>query len=158
MVAAEIQGVQFMRLHELQPGPGARKKRVRVGRGTGSGLGKTSGRGSKGQGARSGGTKGPAFEGGQRPLQQRLPKRGFKNFEFKTEYALINVEDLVAFEPGTVVTPELLKECGFIKKLQDGVKVLGRGEIDRAITVKAHAFSTKAAEKIAAAGGKTEVI
>lgn len=147
-----------MKLHEITPNPGARKKGVRVGRGIGSGLGKTSGRGHKGQGARTGGTKGAAFEGGQRPLQQRLPKRGFKNFDFKKNFALVNVEDLVAFDPGTVVTPELLKEVGFLKNLRDGVKVLGRGEIDKAITVKANAFSKSAAEKIAAAGGTTEVI
>lgn len=147
-----------MKLHELQPNPGARKSKVRVGRGIGSGLGKTSGRGHKGQGARSGGTKGPAFEGGQRPIQQRLPKRGFKNYPFKKEYSLVNVEDLAAFEPGTVVTPELLKEVGFLRNLGDGVKVLGRGDIDKAINVKANAFSKTAAEKIAAAGGTTEVI
>jgi large subunit ribosomal protein L15 len=147
-----------MRLHEVKPDPGARKGRVRVGRGIGSGRGKTAGRGHKGQGARSGGTKGVAFEGGQRPLQQRLPKRGFKNYPFKRDYALVNVEDLAAFETGTVVTPELLRESGRVSKLRDGVKVLGRGEIDKAITVRANAFSKSAAEKIAAAGGTTEVI
>jgi large subunit ribosomal protein L15 len=147
-----------MELHEIKPGPGARRSARRVGRGIGSGVGKTSGRGQKGQGARSGGTKGPAFEGGQRPLQQRLPKRGFKNYPFKRDFALVNVADLASFEPGTVVTPALLVEMGRVRKLKDGVKVLGRGEIDRAITVRAHAFSQSAAEKIAAAGGTTEVI
>jgi large subunit ribosomal protein L15 len=147
-----------MKLHEIAPNAGARKSPKRVGRGIGSGLGKTSGRGHKGQGARSGGTKGAAFEGGQRPLQQRLPKRGFKNAPFKKEYALVNVEDLAAFEPGTVITPQRLAEEGFVRQIKDGVKILGRGEIDRALTVQAHAFSKSAAEKIAAAGGTTEVI
>lgn len=147
-----------MKLHELKPSPGARKDSVRVGRGIGSGHGKTSGRGQKGQGSRSGGTKGPAFEGGQRPIFQRLPKRGFKNYPFKKEYALVNVESLARFAPGTEITPQLLVESGLVKQEMDGVKVLGRGEVDKALTVKANAFSKSAAEKIAAAGGTTEVI
>jgi large subunit ribosomal protein L15 len=147
-----------VRLHEIGPNPGAKKSRTRVGRGIGSGHGKTSGRGQKGQGSRSGGTKGRGFEGGQRPLQQRLPKRGFSNYPFSKEFALVNVGQLAGFEPGTVVTPELLVETRLIKSLGSGVKVLGDGEIDSALTVKAHAFSKSAAEKIAAAGGTIEVI
>ncbi|MGI6609643.1 MAG: 50S ribosomal protein L15 [Limnochordia bacterium] len=147
-----------MRLHEIEPNPRARKSRTRVGRGIGSGYGKTSGRGHKGQGSRSGGTKGAAFEGGQRPLQQRLPKRGFSNYPFRKDFALVDVGQLAELEAGTVVTPEVLVEMQLIKKLKDGVKVLGSGQIDRALTVRAHAFSKSAAEKIAAAGGTTEVV
>lgn len=147
-----------MKLHELKPAPGARKARRRVGRGIGSGMGKTAGRGQKGQKARSGGGKGPAFEGGQTPLQRRLPKRGFKN-PFKKEFSEVKVEDLNRFEAGTTVTPEKMIEAGLLRKIaRDGVKVLGNGEIDRALTVKAHGFTKSAAAKIEAAGGKTEVI
>ena len=113
---------------------------------------------SQGTRARSGGTKGRSFEGGQRPLQQRLPKRSFSNYPFSKEFALVNVGQLAGFEPGTVVTPGLLVEMKLIKNLKSGVKVLGDSEIDSALTVKAHAFSKSAAEKIAAAGGATEVI
>lgn len=148
----------MLRLHELRPNQGSRTTRQRVGRGIGSGSGKTSSRGQKGQGSRSGGTKGAAFEGGQTPLQRRLPKRGFKNYPFKKEYAIINVEDLATFAPGTVVTPELLAETGAVRLNKDGVKVLGKGEINKAVTVRANAFSKTAAEKIAAAGGAIEVI
>lgn len=146
-----------MRLEELRPADGSRTTRKRLGRGIGSGLGKTSGKGHKGQKARSGGGKGPAFEGGQTPLQRRLPKRGFKNFNRKI-WAEINVEHLNRFDDGTEVTPELLISNGIIKKLEDGVKVLGRGELDKKLVVKAHAFSASAAAKIEAAGGKAEVI
>lgn len=146
-----------MRLEELRPASGSRTTCKRVGRGIGSGLGKTSGRGHKGQKARSGGGKGPAFEGGQTPLQRRLPKRGFKNFNRKI-WAEVNLERLNCFADGTEVTPELLLENGLINKVYDGVKVLGRGELEKKLTVKAHAFSGSATSKIEAAGGKAEVI
>lgn len=147
-----------MRLHDLRPSAGAvSKSRKRVGRGIGSGLGKTSGRGQKGQLARSGGGKGPTFEGGQTPLVRRLPRRGFNNV-FKKEYATINVADLNRFENGTVVTPETLLEAGIVKKVKDGTKVLGDGELQTALTVRAHKFSKSAAAKIEEAGGKVEVI
>lgn len=146
-----------MKLHELQYTEGARRERKRVGRGTSSGTGKTSGRGQKGQGARSGGGKKPGFEGGQTPLFMRLPKRGFTNYN-RIEYAIINVEQLNAFDAGTTVCPKALKEAGIIKKELDGIKVLGNGKIEKAITVKAHKFSKSAVAAIEAAGGKTEVI
>ncbi len=145
------------RLNELCPSPGAKRERKRVGRGIGSGLGKTSGRGHKGQNSRAGGGKGPGFEGGQMPLQMRLPKHGFTNI-FRTEYALVNVEDLNRFEAGSVVTPEVLKERKMLKQMRDGLKVAGRGELEKALTVKAHKFTKSAVEKIEAAGGKAEVI
>ena len=147
-----------MKLHELRPSEGAFKTSKRLGRGTGSGLGKTSGKGHKGQNARSGGGVRPGFEGGQLPLFRRLPKRGFSNAMFKTEYATINVSDLEKFEDGAVVTPELLKEMGILKKQLAGVKVLGNGELTKKLTVKAHKFSASAVEKIEAIGGKAEVI
>ncbi len=146
-----------MKLHELQYTEGARKTRKRVGRGTSCGTGKTAGRGQKGQGARSGGGKKPGFEGGQTPLFMRLPKRGFTNFN-KLEYAIVNLDQLNTFEAGTVVCPKALKEAGLIKKELDGVKVLGNGTLEKAITVKAHKFSKSALAAIEAAGGKTEVI
>ncbi|MBB6284321.1 50S ribosomal protein L15 [Geobacillus subterraneus] len=146
-----------MKLHELQPAPGSRKKAVRVGRGIGSGNGKTSGRGHKGQKARSGGGVRLGFEGGQTPLFRRLPKRGFTNINRK-EYAVVNLDKLNIFEDGTEVTPELLLETGVISKLKSGVKILGKGQIEKKLTVKAHKFSTSAKEAIEAAGGKTEVI
>ena len=149
-----------MKLHELRPNEGGGSKaRKRVGRGIGSGLGKTSGRGHKGQNARSGGGVRPGFEGGQLPLFRRLPKRGFTNI-FAKEYAIINIEDLNVFEDDTVVTPELLFEAGLVKKGKavDGIKVLGNGEITKKLTVKAHKFSKSATEKIETVGGKVEVI
>jgi large subunit ribosomal protein L15 len=146
-----------MKLHELQPAPGSRKERNRVGRGIGSGNGKTSGRGQKGQKARSGGGVRIGFEGGQTPLFRRLPKRGFTNINRK-EYAIVNLEALNRFEDGTEVTPELLLETGVISKLKAGVKILGNGQIEKKLTVKAHKFSSTAKEAIEAAGGKTEVI
>lgn len=145
-----------MRLAELKPAPGARRKPVRKGQGIGSGLGKTAGRGHKGQKARSGGGVRPGFEGGQMPLARRMPKRGFTNI-FKKEYVIINLAQLNRFEDGTVVTPEALREAGLIKK-KGAVKILGSGELKKALTVRAHAFSQGAAVKIAAAGGKAEVI
>jgi large subunit ribosomal protein L15 len=146
-----------MKLHELQPAPGSRKERNRVGRGIGSGKGKTSGRGQKGQNARSGGGVRLGFEGGQTPLFRRLPKRGFTNINRK-EYAIVNLDKLNRFEDGTEVTPELLLETGVISKLKSGVKILGKGQIEKKLTVKAHKFSASAKEAIEAAGGKTEVI
>ena len=147
-----------MILHELRPSEGAFKTSKRLGRGTGSGLGKTSGKGHKGQNARSGGGVRPGFEGGQLPLFRRLPKRGFSNAMFKVEYATINVSDLEKFEDGAVGTPELLKETGIIKKQLAGVKVLGNGNLTKKLTVKASKFSASAVEKIEAIGGKAEVI
>ncbi|MGB0088365.1 MAG: 50S ribosomal protein L15 [Planifilum fulgidum] len=146
-----------MKLHELKPVPGSRKSRKRVGRGIAAGQGKTAGRGTKGQKARAGGGVRPGFEGGQNPLYRRLPKRGFTNPNRK-EYAVINVEDLNRFDEGTVVTPDLLKEQGVVKNLKDGLKVLGDGDLTVKLTVKAHKFSRTAEEKIAAAGGATEVL
>ena len=134
------------------------KSRKRVGRGPGSGNGKTSGRGQKGQKARSGGSINPVFEGGQLPLYRRIPKRGFKNAKFRTVYATINVEDLNVFEDGTVVTPALLKDTGLLKKQLDGVKVLGNGKLEKKITIQASKFSASALEKIKEAGSKAEVI
>ncbi len=147
-----------MKLHELRPSEGAFKTSKRLGRGTGSGLGKTSGKGHKGQNARSGGGVRAGFEGGQLPLFRRLPKRGFSNAMFKVEYATINLSDLEKFEDGAVVTPELLKEMGILKKQLSGVKVLGNGELTKKLTVKANKFSASAKEKIEAIGGKAEVI
>lgn len=146
-----------MKLHELKLNEGARKERKRVGRGTGSGHGKTSTRGQKGQGARSGGGVRPGFEGGQTPLFQRLPKRGFTNVSRK-EYAVVNLDTLNRFEDGTEVTPELLIETGVVSKQKAGIKVLAKGTIEKKLTVKAHKFSSAAKEAIEAAGGQTEVI
>ena len=146
-----------MKIGDLKPTEGSTKRNKRVGRGVGSGHGKTSCKGHKGQKSRSGGTKGPGFEGGQMPLQRRVPKRGFKN-RFKIEYAIINLEDISKIEGLDFITPEVLVERGIIKNLRDGLKVLGEGEIQRAFTLKADAFSASALAKIAAAGGKAEVI
>ena len=147
-----------MKLHSLQPAPGATTTRKRVGRGVGSGLGKTSGRGQKGQNSRSGGGVRPGFEGGQSPLFRRLPKRGFSNARFKTTFAVINLSDLDKFEDGATVTPELLKEMGLIKQSLDGIKVLGNGTLTKKLNVKAHKFSSVAKEQIEKLGGKAEVI
>lgn len=146
-----------MNLHELSPAPGSKRSSVRVGRGLGSGLGKTSGKGQKGQKSRSGGVKRPGFEGGQKPLYLRLPKRGFYN-KFGVEYAEVNVVSLNCFEDGTVVDPVLLIETGIVKNIRDGVRILGNGELTKALTVQAMSFSKTAEEKIIAAGGKVEVI
>ncbi|MBI6874228.1 50S ribosomal protein L15 [Clostridium aciditolerans] len=146
-----------MKLHELRPAEGARKAPKRVGRGTGSGLGRNAGKGEKGQKARTGGGVRLGFEGGQMPLYRRLPKRGFTNI-FAKEYAEINVERLNIFEDGTEITPELLLEKGIVKKAKNGVKILGNGELQKKLTVKAAKFTKAAAEKIEAAGGKVEVI
>lgn len=147
-----------MKLHELERNIGATQAKKRVGRGPGSGLGKTSGRGQKGQKARSGGSINPVFEGGQLPLYRRLPKRGFSNAKFKTEYATINVEDLNAFEDGTLVTPALLKEKGIVKKQLNGIKVLGNGKLEKKLTIQANKFSNSALVKIKESGSKAEVI
>lgn len=146
-----------MRLHDLHAAPGATRAPKRVGRGTGSGLGKTSGRGHKGQKSRSGGGVRPGFEGGQMPLSRRLPKRGFTNI-FAKEYAVVNVSDLERFDNGTEITAEFLKDQKIIKKIYDGLKVLGRGELTKSLNIKAVKVSTGAQEKIKAAGGSFEVI
>ena len=147
-----------MKLHELEKNIGATHAKKRVGRGSGSGLGKTSGRGQKGQKARSGGSINPVFEGGQLPLYRRLPKRGFSNYPFKKEYAVINLSDLNVFEDGTVVTPALLKERGIVKKQLSGIKVLGEGQLEKKLTVQAHKFPKSAIDKINESGSKAEVI
>ncbi|HHT38453.1 MAG TPA: 50S ribosomal protein L15 [Mollicutes bacterium] len=147
-----------MKLHELRYSEGAVKERKRLGRGSSSGTGKTSGKGHKGQNARSGGGVRPGFEGGQLPLFRRIPKRGFSNAAFKIRYATINVEDLNRFENDTVVSPELLKEIGMVKNQLDGIKILGNGVLSKKLTVRAHKFSKKAQKIIEAAGGKAEVI
>lgn len=149
-----------MKLHDLRPNEGGGVKATkRLGRGIGSGTGKTSGKGHKGQNARSGGGVRPGFEGGQMPLFRRIPKRGFTNI-FAKEYAVVNIETLNGFENDTVVTPELLISEGIVKKgkVKDGIKILGDGELTVKLTVKAQKFSKTAAEKIEAAGGKVEVI
>lgn len=146
-----------MKLHNLETLP-EKKAIKRVGRGPGSGMGKTSTRGQKGQHARSGSGISPWFEGGQSPLFRRIPKRGFNNNRFKIEYAIINLDDLNKFNDGDVITPQILKEKGIIKKQLAGIKVLGDGELTKKITVKAHRFSSKAIAKIESAGGIAEVI
>ena len=147
-----------MKLNELMQNKGAKQERRRVGRGMGSGLGKTSGRGEKGQKARSGVSIKATFEGGQLPLYRRLPKRGFSNAPFKIKYAVINVSDLNRFEDETVVTKELLKESGLVKNQLDGVKVLGNGTLEKKLTIKADKFSREAIEKIEKSGSKYEVM
>ena len=147
-----------MKLHELSPNEGAVKSKKRVGRGIGSGLGKTSGKGHKGQNARSGGGVRPGFEGGQLPLFRRLSKRGFNNYNFRTVYAVVNVGDLERFEDGTTVTIEMLKESGLVNKELDGIKILGNGKLTKKLTVKANKFSNTAKEKIESVGGNIEVI
>ena len=146
-----------MKLHELSPAPGSTREVKRIGRGHGSGQGKTAGKGHKGQKARSGGSIRPGFEGGQMPLQRRVPKRGFNNI-FATRYASVNVAALNKFEDGAVVDADALKAAGLIKKEYDGVKILGNGNVEEKLTVKVTAFSEAAKAKIEAAGGKAEVI
>ena len=146
-----------MKLHELKPAEGATSARKRLGRGIGSGLGKTSGKGHKGAKARSGGGKRPGFEGGQMPLTMRLPKRGFTN-NFRKEYVAINVSRLEVFDDGATVGPVELIEMGIIKKIGDGVKIMGDGELTKKLTVLASKFTATAKEKIEAVGGKAEVI
>jgi large subunit ribosomal protein L15 len=146
-----------MKLNELKAPIGSRTRKKRLGRGEGSGHGKTSGKGHKGQQARSGGTVRPGFEGGQMPLQRRLPVRGFTSLSHKY-YTVVNINELDRFPENTVITPRLLKEVGIIKKTRDGVKILGDGEISKSLIIKAHCFSKSAEAKIKDAGGKTEVI
>jgi len=146
-----------MKLHELKPAEGTTKSKKRLGRGTATGQGKTAGKGQKGQKSRSGGGVRVGFEGGQMPLYRRLPKIGFTNI-FRKEYAVVNLSDLERFDNGTIVNPEVLKEAGLVKAMLAGVKILGNGDLTKNLTVQAHKFSKTAAEKIAAAGGKVEVI
>ena len=146
-----------MKLHELSPAPGSVKEAYRKGRGAGSGNGKTAGKGHKGQKARSGGGVRPGFEGGQMPLQRRIPKRGFNNI-FAKEYVSINVDVLNRFEDGAVVDAEAISNAGIVKNTRDGIKILGRGELNKKLTVVATAFSASAKEKIEAAGGKAEEV
>lgn len=146
-----------MKLHEMSYTEGARRERKRIGRGHGSGHGKTSGKGQKGQNARSGGGVRLGFEGGQTPIMRRLPKRGFTNFNRKV-FAIVNVESLNVFENDTVVTPELLIETGLVRKELDGIKILGQGELEKKLTVKANKFSGSAVSTIEQADGKVEVI
>ena len=146
-----------MKLNEMKYNDGARKDRKRIGRGQGSGTGKTAGKGHKGQNARSGGGVAIGFEGGQTPLYKRIPKRGFTNFT-RREYAVVNVEQLNKFEDGVTVTPELLKQCGLLKKTLDGVKILGNGTLEKKLTVKCHKVSNSAKEAIEKAGGSVEVL
>lgn len=148
-----------MKLHELQPAAGSKKTRTRVGRGLGSGLGKTSGRGQKGQNSRSGGGVRSGFEGGQMPLYRRLPKRGFNNSVFAKQYAEFNVAQLNRFEDGATVDPVALIEAGILKNVRDGIRILGNGTLEtKNLTVIANGFTKAAEEKITAAGGKVEVI
>ncbi|NCO50757.1 MAG: 50S ribosomal protein L15 [Deltaproteobacteria bacterium] len=146
-----------MDLSNLQPAPGSTKNRKRLGRGPGSGHGKTAGKGHKGQKARSGGSIKPGFEGGQMPLQRRLPKRGFSPLTRK-EYALVNLGALENFEPGSVIDLEAYVNSGLVGQMHDGIKILARGELTKSLTVQAHKFSKAAQSKIEAAGGKAEVI
>lgn len=147
-----------MKLHELRAVPGAKKAPKRKGRGTATGQGKTAGRGMNGQNSRSGGGTRPGFEGGQMPLYRRIPKRGFTNI-WRTEYSILNVDDLNRFEAGAVITPDMLKEAGLVKQMKNGgIKILGNGELEKNITIQAHKFSKSAIEKIESAGGKAEVI
>lgn len=146
-----------MELNTLQPALGASKNRKRIGRGTGSGHGKTATKGHKGQKARSGGSVRPGFEGGQMPMQRRLPKRGFLP-PTRTEYVVVNLYQLDSFESGSCVDVDVLKECGLLKSIGDGVKILAKGEVTKPLTVKAHKFSATAKEKIIAAGGSVEEI
>ena len=147
-----------MKLHELSPAPGSKRTKTRVGRGLGSGLGKTCGRGQKGQKSRSGGGTRPGFEGGQKPIYLRLPKRGFNNVKFALEFNEINVAALECFEAGSVVDFTAMIQIGLIKKARNGVRILGNGNIEKALTVRAHGFTKTAISKIEAAGGKAEVI
>lgn len=146
-----------MKLHELKPAEGTNKSKKRLGRGTASGQGKSAGKGQKGQKSRSGGGVRLGFEGGQMPLYRRLPKIGFTNI-FRREYAVVNLSDLERFDNGTVVNPDVLKEAGLVKAMLSGIKILGNGDLTKNLTVQAHKFSKTAADKIAAAGGKVEVI
>ena len=146
-----------MKIHELSPAEGSRKKRKRIGRGQGSGHGSTAGRGHKGQKSRAGGGPRPGFEGGQMPLQRRLPKRGFVNI-FRKEFSIINIKDLSGFEANATLDAEALKEAGLVRKMKDGIKLLGSGDISHPLFLKVHKASKTAKDKIEAAGGKVELI
>jgi large subunit ribosomal protein L15 len=145
-------------LSDLKPAAGSVRERKRVGRGPGSGLGKTAGRGEKGQKSRSGFARKPGFEGGQMPLHRRVPKRGFNNARFRREYAEVNLGRLEVFEAGTIVNPELLVRHGIVKRHHDRVKILGNGELTKALTVQAHRFSARAKERIDGLGGRAELL
>ena len=147
-----------MGLENLKPARGAVRNRKRVGRGPGSGLGKTAGRGEKGQKSRSGFARKPGFEGGQMPLHRRVPKRGFTNARFKKEFAEVNLGRLEVFEVGSIVTPEVLLKRGVIRHVKDGLKILADGKLTKSLTVRAHKFSAKAQERITGLGGKAEVL
>ena len=147
-----------MGLHNLKPARGSVRKRKRVGRGPGSGTGKTAGRGENGQKSRSGYSRKIGFEGGQMPLHRRVPKRGFTNAPFRKEFAEVNLERLEVFDEGTIVTPDVLVKWGIVKRLRDGVKILGKGDLTKALTVHAHGFSARAKERIAGVGGKVELL
>lgn len=146
-----------MKISDLAPSPGAKKKKKKLGRGPGSGHGKTAAKGHKGQAARSGGTKAPWFEGGQQPLTRRVPKRGFTNI-FRTEYSIVSLERLERFDAETVVTPQVLRDAGVVKRPQRLIKVLSDGTLTKSLVVSAHKFSRKAVEKIEAAGGRAEIL
>lgn len=146
-----------MKISDLAPTAGAKKKRKRIGRGPGSGHGKTATKGHKGQAARSGGTKAPWFEGGQQPLTRRVPKRGFKNI-FKKDYCIVNLESLVRFDADTVISPQSLRKAGVVKRSHSLVKILSDGELTKPLVISAHKFSRKAVEKIEAAGGRAEIL
>lgn len=148
-----------MKINELKPAPGSKKRAKRIGRGLGSGHGRYATKGIKGQKSRSGGAKGAGFEGGQMPLQRRVPKRGFSNAPFRKEYAIVNLKDLnKIIDEVDVITPEILLQKGVVKKLKDGLKILGNGEIKKPVTIKAHAISKTALQKIESIGGKVEVL
>ncbi|MEE8145986.1 MAG: 50S ribosomal protein L15 [Longimicrobiales bacterium] len=147
-----------MGLHNLKPARGSVRKRKRVGRGPGSGTGKTAGRGENGQKSRSGYSRKIGFEGGQMPLHRRVPKRGFTNAPFRKEFAEVNLGRLEVFDEGTIVTPDVLVKWGIVKRLRDGVKILGKGDLTKALTVHAHRFSARAKERIAGVGGKVELL
>ncbi len=147
-----------MGLHNLKPARGSVRKRKRVGRGPGSGTGKTAGRGENGQKSRSGYSRKIGFEGGQMPLHRRVPKRGFTNAPFRKEFAEVNLGRLEVFDEGTIVTPDVLVKWGIVKRLRDGVKILGKGDLTKALTVHAHGFSARAKERIAGVGGKVELM
>lgn len=146
-----------MKISDLKPQRGAKKKEKRIGRGPGSGHGKTSTKGHKGQAARSGGTKAPGFEGGQQPLIRRVPKRGFRNI-FRKEFAIVNLDRLEQFSSDTVINPQFLQEAGIIKRSTENVKVLGQGTLTKPLVISAHKFSQEALKKIQAAGGRAEVL
>ncbi len=147
-----------MGLHNLKPARGSVRKRKRVGRGPGRGTGKTAGRGENGQKSRSGYSRKMGFEGGQMPLHRRVPKRGFTNAPFRKEFAEVNLGRLEVFDEGTIVTPDVLVKWGIVKRLRDGVKILGKGDLTKALTVHAHRFSARAKERIAGVGGKAELL